>query len=71
MGPSTGRFAGSLARLLLPKATAQASCPETWYEYYTTACGDCTPLKCRKRRFCKWCNGKITCGPWRTWRCIS
>lgn len=45
MGPNLGRFVGGLARLLLPQATAQAACPESWYEYYTTACGDLHPAE--------------------------
>jgi hypothetical protein len=53
-----------LARLVLPRTTAQAACTEYFNEYETVACSRCAPLVCRNKRTCHYCNGKKSCSAW-------
>lgn len=61
MGRLSQRFEAAAAAVL-PHVTAQAACTDGWWQYRCVSCGVC---KCRQRRWCRACNGTITCGGWR------
>jgi hypothetical protein len=52
---------GAVVTAVLPRVTAQAACTEGWWQYRCVTCGGC---KCRQRRWCRACNGVVTCGGW-------
>jgi hypothetical protein len=71
MKDGLSRLTDRLARLVLPRTTAQAACTEYFNEYRSIACSDCTAMVCRQRRSCRYCDGRKSCSAWRTVFCHS
>ena len=59
------RRLGVAAAEVLPRATAQAACTESWFEYRCICCGCSRPM-CRQRRSCRACDGRKLCTSWTT-----
>jgi hypothetical protein len=56
------RFEDTVLRLL-PRATAQAACTDSFYEYRCACCGTCGSGN-RQQRVCRYCNGTKSCSGW-------